>query len=260
MDNGAFFKIGYGLYVLTARADGRDNGCIINTVIQATDTPPQILFTVNKRNHTNAMLQQTDGFNLSVLTEAAGFAVFQHFGFQSGRTVDKFAGQTPPRAANGIAYLADAVNAVISGRITQRTDLGTHTLFLAEVTDARVLDAAAPSMTYAYYQKAVKPRPAADAPRKGWRCQVCGYVYEGEELPPDFVCPVCKHGAADFVRIAAEPEPGPARAEPAPAKPAEKKKWRCEVCGYTYEGDELPADYVCPVCGQGADAFAPVDE
>lgn len=204
MDSKAFFKIGYGLYVLTAHENGKDNGCVINTLTQLSSDPVRIGIAVCKQNLTHDMVRRTGIFNVSVLTEATGFPVFKHFGYQSGHAVDKFAGDSPRRAANGVAYLADHVNACFSGRVLNTTDLGSHTLFVAEVTAAEVLGNAE-TVTYSYYQRRIKPAPAS-APRRGWRCPVCGYVYEGESLPEKFVCPICKHGGSDFVKITEEEE------------------------------------------------------
>ena len=197
----AMFKLSYGLFVLTAREANRDNGCIINTVTQLTDSPKRISIAVNKQNLTHDMILKTGVFNVSILSERAPFAIFKHYGFQSGRDTDKFAGVPAlARAQNGVYYLPDSTNAFLSGKVTQTIDLGTHTLFIADVTEARVLSDA-PSMTYAYYFENVKPKPAALEKKTGWVCKICGYVYEGEELPPDFICPLCKHGAEDFEKL-----------------------------------------------------------
>lgn len=201
LDPTALFTLSYGLYVLTAREGGRDLGCIVNTVTQLTENPTRIAVSVNKQNFTNEVIQRTGLFNVSVLTEAAPMDLFRHFGFQSGRDVDKFAGRTDPVSENGLRYLDGPVNALISGKVEQAIDCGTHMLYIALVTEARKLSDA-PSMTYAYYFANVKPRPqpkpAQEKPRRGFVCRICGYFYEGDELPPDFICPLCKHGAADF--------------------------------------------------------------
>lgn len=196
MDNTALFKLSYGLFVLTARHEGRDNGCIINTAIQITDTPKRIQIAVNKQNLTHDMILQTGVFNVSVLSQEAVFWVFQHYGFQSGRDTDKFANIPEARTANGLRYIEGCTNAVISGKVISTVDCGTHTLFIADVTDARSLSNE-PSMTYQYYFDHVKPKPEP-AKKASWVCKICGYVYEGEELPADFICPWCKHGAEDF--------------------------------------------------------------
>ncbi len=201
LDPTALFTLSYGLYVLTAREGGRDLGCIVNTVTQLTENPTRIAVSVNKQNFTNEVIQRTGLFNVSVLTEAAPMDLFRHFGFQSGRDVDKFAGRTDPVSENGLRYISGPANALISGKVEQAIDCGTHMLYIALVTEARKLSDA-PSMTYAYYFANVKPRPqpkpAQEKPRRGFVCRICGYFYEGDELPPDFICPLCKHGAADF--------------------------------------------------------------
>ena len=201
LDPTALFTLSYGLYVLTAREGGRDLGCIVNTVTQLTENPTRIAVSVNKRNFTNEVIQRTGLFNVSVLTEAAPMDLFRHFGFQSGRDVDKFAGRTDPVSENGLRYIGGPANALISGKVEQAIDCGTHMLYIALVTEARKLSDA-PSMTYAYYFANVKPRPqpkpAQEKPRRGFVCRICGYFYEGDELPPDFICPLGKHGAADF--------------------------------------------------------------
>ena len=200
LDPTALFTLSYGLYVLTAREAGRDCGCIVNTVTQLTENPTRIALSVNKQNFTNEVIQRTGVFNISVLTEAATMDLFRHFGFQSGRDVDKFAGRADPVSENGLRYIGGPANALISGKVEQAIDCGTHMLYIALVTEARKLSDA-PSMTYAYYFANVKPKPQpkpAEKPRRGFVCRICGYFYEGDELPPDFICPLCKHGAADF--------------------------------------------------------------
>ena len=197
LDGKAMFKLSYGLFVLTARDGTKDNGCIINTAAQLTSSPMRISITVNKANYTHDMIQKTGVFNVSILSESTPFSVFQQYGFQSGRTADKLSGKEP-RTENGVAYLAEHANAVISGKVVSTVDCGTHTLFIADVTEAHVLSKEA-SATYAYYFEHIKPKPQPAAEKKkGYVCKICGYVYEGETLPPDFVCPLCKHGADDF--------------------------------------------------------------
>lgn len=192
----AAFKLSYGLFVLTARDGEKDNGCIINTVQQVTDTPFKISVTVNKNNYTHDMIKKTGVFNVSVLTQSGPFSVFQHYGFKSGRDTDKIAGDSMPRSENGVVYLSSFSNALISGRVVDEVDCGTHTLFIAEVTEAQTLSDEK-SVTYQYYFDHIKPKPQPEK-KKGYVCQVCGYVYEGDELPEDFICPVCKHGADAF--------------------------------------------------------------
>jgi rubredoxin len=206
---------------------------------------------VNKGNYTHDMILSTGAFTVSILSEEASFDLFKHFGFQSGRDVNKFADFTDcKRGANGILYVTAGTNGYLSGKVISTSDLGSHTLFIADVTDGEVLSKA-PSATYAYYHAHIKPRPVGTAPsgKTIWRCVICGYEYEGEELPADFVCPLCKHGPEDFEKIVAQA---------ADAVPKTKTVWRCTTCGYEYEGDELPKDYVCPVCKHGTDDFEKV--
>ncbi len=201
MDNKAMFKIGYGLYILTAKDGEKDNGCVINTAIQVTSTPNRISVTVNKQNYTHDMIMKTGVFNISILSEKATFDVFKHFGFQSGRDVDKFADyKDATRSENGLYYITGDTNAYISGKVINTLDLGTHTMFIADVTDAEVL-ADVPTTSYDYYQKNIKPKPEAPKKVTGYVCKICGYIYEGDPLPEDFICPICKHGAADFEKI-----------------------------------------------------------
>ena len=202
VEQNAMFSLSYGLFVLTAREGDKDNGCIINTVTQLTDSPKRISICVNKANYTCDMIRRTGVFNVSVLSNDAPFAMFRHYGFQSGRDTDKFAGVTEMnRAANGVSYIPCCTNAYLSGKVVQTVEFETHFLFIADVTEARVLDTV-PSMTYAYYFANVKPKPQKPADSKPhWVCKICGWVYEGEELPPDIVCPLCKHGAADFEKV-----------------------------------------------------------
>lgn len=200
MDMSVMFKIGYGLYVLTAKDDAKDNGCIINTVMQVTSNPLQVAIAVNKKNYTNEMIQKTKKFNLSILSEKADFEIYKHFGYQSGREVDKFASFTEAkRSPNGVLYITKGTNAYISAYVQQEVDLGTHLLFIAQLVTAESLSDDK-SATYDYYQNFVKPKPENVA-KKGWRCKICGYIYEGENLPADYICPICKHGAIDFERL-----------------------------------------------------------
>lgn len=198
-DLSALFKIGYGLYVVTSNDGKRDNGLIVNTVTQVTNSPNRIAVAINKENYSHHVIKQTGIMNINCLSEDAPFSVFETFGFASGRNVDKFANFTPLHADNGLAFLPRYINAFLSLRVEQYVDLGTHGLFICSVTEARVISDA-PSMTYAYYQEHVKPKPETEG-RKGFVCKVCGYVYEGDTLPEDFICPLCKHGAADFEPI-----------------------------------------------------------
>ena len=203
VDKKALYNVGYGLYVCTAKAQGRDNGCIINTVLQVTSTPAITgVITVNKDNLTHDLIMDSQAYNVSILDVGTPFAVFEHFGLQSGKNVDKFAGYPGvERSANGLIVLPQYSNSFLSFAVTSTIDFGTHTMFVGDVVDGEVLRQTE-SMTYAYYQAHVKPRPQPkqEAPLVGWRCTVCNHLEEGEELPDDFVCPVCKHGADVFVR------------------------------------------------------------
>ncbi|MCL2002420.1 MAG: flavin reductase [Oscillospiraceae bacterium] len=202
IDYSAMFKISYGLFVLTARDGEKDNGCIVNTAAQITETPLRISVTVNNANLTRDMIQKTGEFALSMLTESVPFRIFEQFGFRSGKDADKFEGCAyGDRAANGVRYLPEYTNGVIAAKVAEAYDYGTHTLFVAEVTQAFVLSGE-PSVTYQYYFDHIKPKPQASAgQKKGYVCKICGYVYEGDPLPSDFICPLCKHGAEDFEKI-----------------------------------------------------------
>ncbi len=195
----ALFKIGYGLYVVTSNDGKKDNGLIVNTVTQVTDTPNRVAVTINKQNYSHHVIKQTGIMNVNCLSTAAPFKVFETFGFQSGRTVDKFADCTPLRSDNGLVFLPRYINAFMSLKVEQYVDLGTHGMFICSITEARVISSAE-TMTYTYYQNNVKPKPQTEG-KKGFVCKICGYIYEGDVLPDDFICPLCKHGAADFEPI-----------------------------------------------------------
>ena len=247
-DPKALFTLSYGLFVVTAKDGDKDNGCITNTAIQVASAPNRIALALNKANLTHDMILSSGLLNVSVLTEDAPFKVYQHFGFQSGRTVDKFA-ECPEqrRSVNGLLYIPKYTNAFFSGQVVNAVDCGSHTLFIADVTESAVLSDR-PSVTYAYYFAHVKPKPQpapAATEKKRWVCKICGYVYEGDELPADFICPICKHPASDFELV-----------QPTPPK---AKRWICQICGYEYEGDTLPADFVCPLCKHPASDFELVE-
>ena len=195
----ALFRIGYGLYVVTSNDGTKDNGLIVNTVSQVTDSPNRIAVCINKKNYSHHVIRQTGKMNVNCLSVEAPFSVFENFGFQSGRTADKFAGWETLRSDNGLVFLPKYINAFMSLKVEQYVDLDTHGMFICTVTEARVMSDR-PTMTYTYYQENVKPKPQTEG-KKGWVCRICGYIYEGEELPPDFICPLCKHGAADFEPI-----------------------------------------------------------
>ncbi|MBQ2748538.1 MAG: flavin reductase [Clostridia bacterium] len=195
----ALFKIGYGLYVVTSNDGKKDNGLIVNTVTQITNTPNRVAVAINKANYSHHVIKQTGIMNVNVLSTDAPFAVFEKFGFQSGRNVDKFEGCTPLRSDNGLIFLPRHINSFLSLKVESYVDLDTHGIFICQVTEARVLSDKE-TMTYTYYQENVKPKPVTEG-KKGYVCKICGYVYEGDTLPEDFVCPLCKHGAADFEPI-----------------------------------------------------------
>ena len=195
----ALFKIGYGLYVVTSNDGKKDNGLIVNTVTQVTNTPNRIAVTINKANYSHHVIKQTGIMNINCLTVDAPFAVFEKFGFQSGRNVDKFADCEPLRSDNGLVFLPRNINSFMSLKVEQYVDLDTHGMFICSVTEARVISDKE-TMTYSYYHEHVKPKPETKG-KKGYVCKICGYVYEGEELPEDFICPLCKHGAVDFEEI-----------------------------------------------------------
>ena len=205
MNTKAMFKLSYGLFVVTARRGDKDNGCITNTAIQVTSEPNRISVTINKANFTHDMVKESGKFTVSIISEEASFDLFKHFGFQSGRDVDKFADFTScKRAENGSMIITEGTNAYISASVINTVDLGTHTMFIADVTDMDILSDV-PSATYTYYQSNIKPKPEDTGKKVDgktvWRCRICGYEYVGEELPEDFICPVCKHPASDFEKV-----------------------------------------------------------
>lgn len=199
VDPTALFRIGYGLYVVTSNDGKKDNGLIVNTVIQLTDQPNRVAVNINKENYSHHVIKQTGVMNVNCLSVEAPFQVFENFGFQSGRQADKFAGWETPRSENGVVILPKYINAFMSLKVEQYVDLGTHGMFICSVTEARVINKK-DTMTYTYYQENVKPKPQTEG-KKGFVCTVCGYIYEGDVLPDDFICPLCKHGVADFVPI-----------------------------------------------------------
>ena len=207
MNTKAMYKLSYGLFVCTAVQDDKINGCIINTAIQVASEPNTITVAINKANYTHDMVKATGVCNVSVISEAANFNLFKHFGFQSGRDVDKFADYHEANfktAENGVPYITTGTNAYFSLNVKDTVDLGSHTLFICEPSAMEVL-ADTPSCTYSYYQDNIKPKPeAVGTTSKGetiWRCRICGYEWVGEELPDDFICPICKHPKADFEKI-----------------------------------------------------------
>ena len=205
MDPKAMMKLSYGLFVLTAKTGEKINGCITNTAIQVTTEPNQIAFAVNKANLTHDMVKESGRFVISIISEKAEFSLFKHFGFQSGRNVDKFADfDSYKLTESGIPYITAGINAYLEGEVVSASDLGPHTLFVCKVTDMEVLTEDA-SATYAYYHANIKPKPQevkkTEEGKVIWRCTICGYEYEGDPIPDDFICPWCKHPASDFERV-----------------------------------------------------------
>ena len=250
MDPKALYNITYGLYLLSARENGKDNGCIINTAVQIAENPVRIGVSVSKRNLTHDMVLRTGHFNVSTLCTDTPFDVFKRFGMQSGRDADKFSGfDGVQRAENGLLRLTDYTNAYFAAKVVSAVDLGTHTFFIGEVTEGEVLSQKAPC-TYGYYQSHIKPKPAP-VKKKAWVCEVCGYVYEGDEVPEDYVCPLCNHGKEAF-----RPADGSVQSALPVEKASGKRRWKCTVCGYEAEG-EVPPDE-CPLCHQGAERFEEV--
>ena len=248
MDTKALFKLGYGLYVIGTESDGATAGCTANTVVQITGDPAQIAVGLNKNNYTNEMIQKSGKLTVSILDKTANMDLIANFGFQSSRTADKFHNSGQPFVTDAwqVPYLAEHTSAVLSAKVVNTMDCGTHTLFLCELTDAQILSKEEP-MTYAYYHSDVKNKkaPAASAGGEKWQCSVCGYIHEGP-LPDDFVCPVCKQPAKAFVKLE---EPAAA-----PKQEAAEEKWQCTVCGHIQHG-ALPDDFVCPICKQSKAAF-----
>lgn len=246
MDPKTMYKLSYGLFVLTAHQDGKDNGCIINTAVQVASEPNTLSIAVNKANHTHDMLMATDDFTVSVLSEQASFDLFKQFGFQSGRTADKFAGfPDVKRVENGTLAVTRGTNAYLSAKISQRYDLGSHTMFLATVTDGEVLSAV-PSATYTYYQEHIKPKPQkrVENGKTIWRCTICGFEWVGDELPPDFTCPICKHPASDFEKIVV-----PAK-DAAAAIPAAEKKGEPIMSKNIYAGTQTEKNLQAAFAGE----------
>ena len=250
VDNDVFKRFSYGVEVLTTRVDGKDYGCIINTAGQvASCDPKKITISVIKKNNTCDMVAKAGKFNISILTQDAPYKLFQRFGFQSGRDVDKFADVSyTERMANGIRYIPEYTNAVLSCEVIDVKDVETQVLYIANVVEAKVLSSA-PSCTYAYYHAHIKPKKNPAPERgEGYVCKVCGYFHEGSELPDDFVCPLCKHGKDDFEHVV-------------PAAVNKRKGYICTICGHfePCEG-ELPEDYVCPLCHHGREDFEPAEQ
>ena len=247
----ALYNLTYGVYLMSARDGGKDNACIINTAVQVANNPTRISVAAIKGNLTHDMIVNSGKLNLSALSVDAPFSLFEHFGMKSGREVDKFATFSDvARSENGLLYLTKYATAFLSLNVVESHDLGSHTLFIGELVDAEVLEKAE-NCTYGYYQTVIKASATKPAAKTGWRCTVCNHVYEGENLPDDYVCPICKHGKEDFEKIGGEAAPKVEEVEPVIATGG--KKFVCSVCGYVHEGDSAPER--CPVCKVPASKF-----
>ena len=252
MNNKSLYNLTYGVYWMSAREGDKDNACIINTAVQVANNPTRISIAAIKGNLTHDMILATGKCNLSPLTTDAPFSLFERFGMQSGRNVDKLVGFSAVcRSDNGLYYLTEYSTAFLSLNIVESHDLGSHTLFIGELVDGEVL-ASAENCTYGYYQTVIKASAVKPAAKSGWRCTVCNHVYEGENLPEDYVCPICKHGAEDFEKIGVESAPARS-ADVKPATTEGETRYICSVCGYVHEGDSAPEK--CPQCGVSADKF-----
>ena len=257
MNGKALYNLTYGVYLMSAREGDRDNACIINTAVQVANNPTRISVAAIKGNLTHDMILATGKLNLSPLTTDAPFSLFEHFGMRSGRAIDKFADFSDvARSENGIYYLTRYSTAFLSLNVVEMHDLGSHTLFIGEMVDGEVLQNA-DHCTYGYYQTVIKANAAKPVAKSGWRCTVCNHVYEGENLPEDYICPICKHGVEDFEKIGAEAVAVKAEAV-APATTVGTTKYICSVCGYVHEGDSAPER--CPQCKVPAEKFNEVKE
>jgi len=254
MNTKAFRKMSYGLFLLTAKDGDKENGCIINTAIQCASEPRLISICAIKANLTNEMISKTGVFNLTVLPESVGYETYRVFGMTSGRSEDKFSHfPNAPLAENGLRYLSEG-NALFQCRVKESFDMGSHVMYIAELTGAEVLSDEE-SATYAYYQSTVKNQ--APKPQKsGWRCKICGYIHEGDNLPEDLICPLCKHGAEDFEKVSAVENENKKNENINEKGDSTMKKFVCKVCGYVHTGDSAPAE--CPVCHVGAQMFEEV--
>ena len=255
MNTKALYNLTYGVYLMSARENGKDNACIINTAVQVANNPTRISVAAIKGNLTHDMIVKTGKLNLSALSVDAPFSLFEHFGMQSGRNVDKFATFTDvARSENGLLYLTKYATAFLSLNVVESYDLGSHTLFIGELVDAETLENAE-NCTYGYYQTVIKASATKPVAKTGWRCTVCNHVYEGENLPDDYICPICKHGKEDFEKIGGEATPKVEEVKPETTVVG-SKKFVCSVCGYVHEGDSAPDQ--CPVCKVPSDKFTEV--
>ncbi len=248
----ALYNVGYGLYVVTSNDGTKDNGLIVNTVAQVSSSPNRIAVCINKANYSHDILKNTGKLNVNCLSVETPFSVFQCFGFRSGRDADKFEGLTVNRSENGLIYLNEYINSYISLKVEEYVDLSSHGMFICSVTEAKVVSDKE-TMSYTYYQKNVKPQPKT---KKGYICKICGYVYEGDELSGDFVCPVCKHGAIDFEPLSNDNNE---KNEESKERKNNMKTYKCKICGevFTVEDGALA---ICPRCKQKGDKLELVEE
>ena len=252
MNGKALYNLTYGVYWMSASQDGRDNACIINTAVQVANNPTRISIAAIKGNLTHDMILATGKCNLSPLTTDTPFSIFERFGMQSGRSTDKLEGFSDvARSENGLYYLTQYSTAFLSLDIVETHDLGSHTLFIGELVDGEVLTQGE-NCTYGYYQTVIKANAAKPEAKSGWRCTVCNHVYEGDTLPEDYICPICKHGVEDFEKIGGEAVSNKTETEK-PQTSVSGNKYVCSVCGYVHEGDSAPEK--CPQCGVPADKF-----
>ena len=252
----ALYNISYGLYVVTCNDNEKDNGLIVNTVTQVTSDPMKVAVTINKQNYSHDVIKKTGKMNVNFLTIETPFSVFEKYGFQSGKSINKFENTKVNRLDNGLVILPEYINSYMALELKQYIDLGSHGMFICLVTEAEVVSNIK-AMTYEYYQNNVKPKPETKKETKGYVCTVCGYVYEGDELPSDIICPLCKHGADAFEKIEEK-------------KNTEYKKYVCGICGCIYDEErglpsegipagtkfeDLPDNFQCEVCRVGKENF-----
>ena len=260
IDKKAFSNVVYGLYVVTCNDGKKDNGMIVNTVMQLTSSPISFSVTINKDNYSHDVIRETNKMNVNCLSVDAPFSLFELYGFKSGRDVNKFEGVNPKRSSNGLVVLSKYVNSFLSLEVMEYIDLGTHGMFICNLVEAEVLSDKA-TMSYDYYHKNVKPKKTVTN-KKGYVCKICGWVYEGDTLPQDIVCPLCKHGASDFEEIKSE------------EKGEKYMKYSCDLCGWEYDEEvgcpelgiepgtkfeDLPEDFHCLLCGVGKESFSKVE-
>ncbi len=260
MDNNVLYNLSYGLFVVTTETGNKHNGCITNTVMQISSAPLQLAVSINKANLTHDMVLESGKLTISVLNQQASFNLFKRFGYQSGRDVDKFEGFNSFKTdLQGLRYITDGANSFFSTQVTKIEDQGSHTLFIVSIKDMQKLNDI-PSVTYDYYQTFIKPKPEPIGTTTNgktiWRCKICGYEYIGDEIPVDYICPLCKHPASDFEKVLTVEDK--TMDQPIGKTADGKTIWRCKICGYEYVGDELPADYICPLCKHPASDFEKV--